>query len=255
MRDAVPDCRVFSTEVLEYGTTRRCGQLDAIIARRKQSRSPSIFASVEEIIADARAGRPVILVDSPDRENEGDIVIPAQFACHRMVNFMATHARGLICLAITAERAEYLQLAPMARRNASSFGTAFTVSIEAVEGVTTGISAHDRAVTIAVAIDPEKGPEDVVSPGHVFPLVARPGGVIERPGHTEAAVEIARLAGLTPAGVICEIMNDDGTMARLPDLRRFAARHGIRIGSIEALVSWREQGAGAQVAGAGERAE
>lgn len=241
MRDtSVPECRPFFTEVLEYGTTRRCKQLDAILARRKRSGAQSIFASIDEIISDARAGRPFILVDSPDRENEGDIVIPAQFACHRMVNFMATHARGLICLAITAERANALQLAPMVRRNASPHGTAFTVSIEAAEGVTTGISAHDRAMTIAAAIDAAKGPLDLVSPGHVFPLVARTGGVCERAGHTEAAVDIARMAGLDPSGVICEIMNDDGTMARLPDLRKFALRHGLRIGSIESLIAWRK---------------
>jgi 3,4-dihydroxy 2-butanone 4-phosphate synthase/GTP cyclohydrolase II len=199
------------------------------------------LASIPEILAEARAGRPFILVDSEDRENEGDIIIPAQFADARQVNFMARHARGLICLAVTPEIAARLALSPMVSDNRCPNGTAFTVSIEAAEGVTTGISAQDRARTIATAITPAAAPADLVSPGHVFPLVARPGGVLERPGHTEAAVDIARLAGLAPAGVICEIMNDDGTMARLPDLRRFARRHGLRIATIEALIAWRRR--------------
>jgi len=180
-------------------------------------------------------------VDSHDRENEGDLVIPAQFATHREINFMARHGRGLICLTITLERAQQLQLRPMVEDNGSPHGTAFTVSIEAASGVTTGISAHDRARTTAVAVDAAAGPADLVSPGHVFPLVAQADGVLSRPGHTEASVDIARLAGLTPAGVICEIMNDDGSMARLPDLRRFAKVHDLRIGSIEDLIAYRRR--------------
>jgi 3,4-dihydroxy 2-butanone 4-phosphate synthase/GTP cyclohydrolase II len=197
------------------------------------------LASIPEILAEARAGRPFILVDSEDRENEGDLIIPAQFASAETINFMARHARGLICLAITPECAGRLGLEPMVRDNRAAHHTAFTVSIEAASGVTTGISAHDRAHTIATAIAPAAGPRDLVSPGHVFPLVARPNGVLERAGHTEAAVDIAALAGLIPAGVICEIMNDDGTMARLGDLRRFARRHGLRIATIEELIAWR----------------
>ncbi len=197
------------------------------------------LSSIREILAEARAGRPFILVDSEDRENEGDLVIPAQFASADMVNFMARYARGLICLAITPACAERLRLAPMVRDNRSAHGTAFTVSIEAARGVTTGISAHDRARTIATAIDSAAGPQDLVSPGHVFPLVARTNGVLERPGHTEAAVDIAALAGLAPAGVICEIMNDDGSMARLGDLKHFARRHGLKIAAIDELIAFR----------------
>ncbi|MFP5449017.1 MAG: 3,4-dihydroxy-2-butanone-4-phosphate synthase [Caulobacterales bacterium 32-67-6] len=196
---------------------------------------------IEEIIEEARNGRPYILVDAEDRENEGDVIIPAQFATPAQINFMARHARGLICLSITAERARTLRLPPMTADNGSGHGTAFTISIEAQEGVTTGISAHDRAHTIAVAVDPTKGPDDIVSPGHVFPLVARPGGVLVRAGHTEAAVDISRLAGLNPAGVICEIMRDDGTMARLPDLIEFARRHGLKIGTIADLIAYRRR--------------
>ncbi|HEX8419669.1 MAG TPA: 3,4-dihydroxy-2-butanone-4-phosphate synthase [Sphingomonas sp.] len=199
------------------------------------------IAPIESIVEDARNGRPYILVDAPDRENEGDVIIPAQFATPDRINFMAKHARGLICLAITAERARQLDLTPMAPRNESGHGTAFTVSIEAREGVTTGISAHDRAHSIAVAVDPTKDARDIVSPGHVFPLVAREGGVLVRAGHTEAAVDISRLAGLTPAGVICEIMNDDGTMSRLPELIDFAARHGLNIGTIADLIAYRRR--------------
>lgn len=199
------------------------------------------LSSIEDIIEDARNGIPFILVDADDRENEGDVIIPAQFATPRMINFMAMHARGLICLALTRERAEQLKLQPMAAHNQSGFGTAFTVSIEAREGVTTGISAHDRAHTIAVAIDPSKAADDIVSPGHVFPLVAKDGGVLVRAGHTEAAVDIARLAGLTPAGVICEIMNDDGTMSRLPELIKFAERHKLKIGTIADLIAFRRR--------------
>jgi 3,4-dihydroxy 2-butanone 4-phosphate synthase/GTP cyclohydrolase II len=199
------------------------------------------IASIEDIIEDARNGRPYILVDAPDRENEGDIIIPAQFATPSAINFMAMHARGLICLAITAERARQLDLAPMVHRNESGHGTAFTVSIEAREGVTTGISAHDRAHSVAVAIDPTKGRRDIVSPGHVFPLTARDGGVLVRAGHTEAAVDISRLAGMTPAGVICEVMNDDGTMSRLPELIAFAREHDLKIGTIADLIAYRRR--------------
>jgi 3,4-dihydroxy 2-butanone 4-phosphate synthase/GTP cyclohydrolase II len=199
------------------------------------------LASIEEILAEAREGRPFIIVDAEDRENEGDIVIPAQFATSAQINFMARQARGLICVAITGERAEQLRLPPMSHRNGARNGTAFTVSIEAVEGITTGISAYDRAHTIAVAIDPNKDAGDLTSPGHVFPLVAQAGGVLVRAGHTEAAVDIARLAGLIPAGVICEIMNEDGSMARLPELRRFAIEHGFKIGTIADLIEYRRR--------------
>jgi len=201
----------------------------------------SAISPIEDIIEDARNGRPYILVDAEDRENEGDIIIPAQFATPEQINFMAKHARGLICLSITTERARHLRLPPMAIENAAQHGTAFTVSIEAREGVTTGISAHDRAHTIAVAMDPTKGPDDIVSPGHVFPLVARDGGVLVRAGHTEAAVDISRLAGLAPSGVICEIMKDDGSMARLPDLVAFAQLHGMKIGAISDLIAYRRR--------------
>ncbi len=199
------------------------------------------ISPIEDIIEDARNGRPYILVDAEDRENEGDVIIPAQFATPEQINFMAKHARGLICLSITAERARQLRLPPMATDNQSGHGTAFTVSIEAREGVTTGISAHDRAHTIAVAVDPTKGVDDVVSPGHVFPLVAKDGGVLVRAGHTEAAVDISRMAGLNPAGVICEIMKDDGSMARLPDLVAFAQLHGLKIGTIADLIAYRRR--------------
>jgi 3,4-dihydroxy 2-butanone 4-phosphate synthase / GTP cyclohydrolase II len=201
----------------------------------------SDIAPIEAIIEDARNGLPYILVDAPDRENEGDVIIPAQFATPRAINFMAMHARGLICLAVTGERSRQLDLAPMTPRNEAGHGTAFTVSIEARDGVTTGISAHDRAHTIAVAIDSSKGPRDIVSPGHVFPLVARDGGVLVRAGHTEAAVDISRLAGLTPAGVICEIMNEDGSMARLPELIGFARHHELKIGTIADLIAYRRR--------------
>ena len=199
------------------------------------------LSPIEDIIEDMRNGRMVVLVDAEDRENEGDLVIPAQMATPDAVNFMALFGRGLICLSLTRERADALDLNLMSPRNGTRHQTAFTVSIEAREGVSTGISAHDRARTIAVAIDPTKGPQDIVTPGHVFPLVARDGGVLVRAGHTEAAVDLARLAGLNPAGVICEIMNDDGTMARLPDLVAFSRRHGIRIGTIADLIAYRRR--------------
>ena len=198
-------------------------------------------APAEELIEEARKGRMFVLVDDEDRENEGDLVIPAQMATAEAINFMARYGRGLICLAMTKERCEQLGLPLMARDNASRHTTAFTVSIEAREGVTTGISAADRARTVAVAIDPSCGPQDIVSPGHVFPLVAREGGVLERTGHTEAAVDLARLAGLQPAGVICEIMNDDGTMARRDDLIRFAQLHGLKVGTIADLIGYRRK--------------
>ncbi len=201
----------------------------------------SPISPIEDILEDARNGRPYILVDAEDRENEGDIIIPAQFATPDQINFMARHARGLICLAITADRARQLRLPPMAVENRTSMGTAFTVSIEAKEGVTTGISAADRARTVQAAVDPNKGADDIVSPGHVFPLVARDGGVLVRTGHTEAAVDISRMAGLTPAGVICEIMNEDGTMARMPDLVAFAQLHGLKIGTIADLIAYRRR--------------
>ena len=199
------------------------------------------ISPIEEIVEEARNGRMYILVDAEDRENEGDLIIPAQFATPAQVNFMAKHGRGLICLSVTRDRARTLDLDMMARENRESMKTAFTVSIEAREGVTTGISAHDRAHTIAVAIDPTKGAQDIVSPGHVFPLVAREGGVLVRAGHTEASVDISRLAGLYPAAVICEIMNDDGTMARLPELVTFAQLHGLKIGTIADLIAWRRR--------------
>jgi 3,4-dihydroxy 2-butanone 4-phosphate synthase/GTP cyclohydrolase II len=200
-----------------------------------------VKAAAEDIIEEARRGRMFILVDDEDRENEGDLVIPAQWATAEAINFMAKHARGLICLALTRGRVEQLGLALMAQNNGTRHQTAFTVSIEAREGVTTGISAADRARTVAVAIDPSCGPQDIVSPGHVFPLVARDGGVLERTGHTEAAVDLARLAGLTPAGVICEIMNDDGTMARRNDLIAFAQRHNLKMGTIADLIAYRRR--------------
>lgn len=199
------------------------------------------ISSIDEIIEDARNGRMYILVDAEDRENEGDLIIPANFATPEHVNFMARHGRGLICLAMTQERAHTLNLDMMTRNNRESMGTAFTVSIEAKEGVTTGISAHDRSRTIAVAIDPTKDHEDIVSPGHVFPLIAREGGTLVRAGHTEAAVDISRMAGLYPAGVICEIMNEDGSMSRLPELVSFAQLHNLKIGTIADLIAWRRK--------------
>ena len=199
------------------------------------------ISSIEEIIEDARNGRMFLLVDHEDRENEGDLVIPAQMATPEAINFMATHGRGLICLTLTGERIDALGLPLMASHNSSRHETAFTVSIEAREGVSTGISAHDRARTVAVAIDAGKGAADIASPGHVFPLRARDGGVLVRAGHTEAAVDVSRLAGLNPSGVICEVMNEDGTMARLPELIAFAQRHNIKIGTISDLIAYRRR--------------
>lgn len=194
---------------------------------------------VQRAIAEIRAGRMVILVDDEDRENEGDLVLAADLVTPEAINFMATHARGLICLTLTEEQVNKLGLPMMVDDNRSVRSTAFTVSIEAREGVTTGISAHDRARTIQVAVAPNASPRDIVSPGHVFPLRARPGGVLQRAGHTEGSVDLVRLAGRTPAAVICEIMNDDGTMARMPDLERFARRHGLHILTIEDLIHFR----------------
>jgi 3,4-dihydroxy 2-butanone 4-phosphate synthase/GTP cyclohydrolase II len=199
------------------------------------------ISSAAEIIEEARAGRIFILVDDEDRENEGDLVIPAQFATPDSINFMIKHARGLVCLAMTKSRCDSLGLPLMTQANGTRHETAFTVSIEAKEGVTTGISAADRARTVSVAINPELDRHDIVSPGHIFPLMARNGGTLVRAGHTEAAVDIARLAGLIPAGVICEIINDDGTMARLPDLVTFAQLHNLKLGTIADLIAYRRR--------------
>jgi 3,4-dihydroxy 2-butanone 4-phosphate synthase/GTP cyclohydrolase II len=201
----------------------------------------TVISPIQEILEEARNGRPYILVDAEDRENEGDVIIPAQMATPDAINFMARFARGLICLSITSQRARDLKLRPMVHNNQTRNGTAFTAAIEAKEGVETGISARDRAHTVSVAIDPSKGPDDLVSPGHVFPLIARDGGVLMRAGHTEAAVDISRIAGLYPAAVICEVMNDDGTMARLPDLESFAEVHGLKIGTIADLIAYRRK--------------
>jgi 3,4-dihydroxy 2-butanone 4-phosphate synthase/GTP cyclohydrolase II len=206
---------------------------------RKTQGSP--FSGIDEALADFVAGRFVVVVDDEDRENEGDLTIAAQFATPQAINFMASHARGLICLCLTEERCDELGLRMMTDQNESPFGTAFTVSIEAREGVTTGISAHDRARTIQVAVDPTKGQRDLVQPGHVFPLRARPGGVLQRSGQTEAAVDLARLAGLVPAGVVCEIMKDDGTMARVPDLVEFCRLHSLKMISVAELIEHRRR--------------
>jgi 3,4-dihydroxy 2-butanone 4-phosphate synthase / GTP cyclohydrolase II len=199
------------------------------------------FATVEEAIEDIRQGKMVVVVDADDRENEGDLTIAAQFATPEAVNFMAKEGRGLICLCLTGDRVDELGLRMMTERNETPFGTAFTVSIEAREGISTGISAHDRARTVQVAIDPSKGPEDIVQPGHIFPLRARPGGVLQRAGQTEAAIDLARLAGLNNAGVICEVMKDDGTMARVPDLIEFCATHGLKLVTIADLIEYRRR--------------
>ena len=199
------------------------------------------FATIEAALEDIREGKFVVVVDAADRENEGDLTIAAQFATPDAINFMATHGRGLICLCLTEERCEELGLRQMTDRNETPFGTAFTVSIEAREGVTTGISAPDRARTIQVAIDPSRGPADLVQPGHIFPLRARRGGVLQRAGQTEAAVDLARLAGLNPAGVVCEIMREDGTMARVPDLIPYCEQHGIKMITVEDLIEYRRQ--------------
>ena len=200
-----------------------------------------VLVPIEQIIEEARNGRMYILVDDEDRENEGDLIIPGQMATPDAINFMATHGRGLICLALTKERVDQLGLELMSRNNRTRHETAFTTSIEARVGVTTGISAGDRARTISVAIDSSKGPDDIVTPGHVFPLVAKDGGVLVRAGHTEASVDISRLAGLNPSGVICEIMNEDGTMARMDDLIRFARMHNLKMGTIRDLIAYRRK--------------
>jgi len=200
-----------------------------------------VWATVDEALQELRAGRMLVVVDDEDRENEGDLTLAAEFATRETINFMAREGRGLICLTLTPERCKELGLEPMARDNQAPLGTAFTVSIEAREGVTTGISAADRARTIQVAIDPRSGPLDIVQPGHVFPLTARPGGVLERTGQTEAGVDLCRLAGLVPASVICEVMNDDGTMARVPDLIPYCRRHGLRMVTVADIIKYRRR--------------
>ncbi|MEL1250343.1 3,4-dihydroxy-2-butanone-4-phosphate synthase [Aurantiacibacter gilvus] len=226
------------TEVGWNPTTETLGKLDRFLTENDQT---PVLVGIEEIIEEARNGRMFILVDDEDRENEGDLIIPGQMATPDAVNFMATYGRGLICLALTRARVDALGLELMSRKNRTRHETAFTVAIEARTGVTTGISAADRARTVSVAIDASKGPDDIVTPGHVFPLVAREGGVLVRAGHTEAAVDISRLAGLNPSGVICEIMNEDGSMARLEDLIGFARKHGLKIGTIRDLIAYRRQ--------------
>ncbi len=206
-----------------------------------QEPATPVFASVEEAIAEVRAGRMIVVVDDEDRENEGDLTLAAEFVTPEAINFMARFGRGLICLTLTEERADYLRLAPMTQENTSRFGTAFTETIEAREGVTTGISAADRSHTIRVAIDPRSTANDLARPGHVFPLRARRGGVLVRAGQTEASVDLARLAGLIPAGVICEVMNEDGTMARVPDLARFCAEHNLKMLTVASLIRYRLQ--------------
>ncbi len=205
------------------------------------SQSDSPFSRVEDAIEDIRNGKMVIIVDSPDRENEGDLCMAAEFVTASDINFMARHGRGLICLTLTPERCDELELRPMVPNNETPYGTAFTVSIEAREGIATGISAADRAHTIRVAVDPEKGAHDLIHPGHVFPLRARPGGVLERTGQTEASVDLARLAGCTPSGVICEVMKEDGTMARVPDLSIFCAEHSIALITVADLIDYRRR--------------
>jgi 3,4-dihydroxy 2-butanone 4-phosphate synthase/GTP cyclohydrolase II len=200
-----------------------------------------VWATVEEALGELRSGRMVVVVDDPDRENEGDLTLAAEFATRETINFMAKEGRGLVCLALTPERIAELDLEPMTYDNQATLGTAFTVSIEARHGVTTGISAADRARTIQVAIDPRSVPRDLVQPGHVFPLRARPGGVLERTGQTEAGVDLCRLAGLVPAAVICEIMNDDGTMARVPDLILYCQRHGLRMVTVADIIKYRRR--------------
>ena len=207
----------------------------------------STLTSTSNIIADIRAGRMVVVIDDEDRENEGDLVIAAEFATAQAISFMAVHGRGLICLALTKDRCERLELPMMTSREGARPRTNFTVSIDAAEGITTGISAHDRARTVRAAIRPDAVPSDVVLGGHVFPLLAAREGVLERPGHTEAACDLAALAGLSPAGVICEIMKDDGEMARLPDLLSFAERHGLHIGTIADLIAYRRELAGKSI--------
>jgi 3,4-dihydroxy 2-butanone 4-phosphate synthase/GTP cyclohydrolase II len=202
-------------------------------------REAATLSPVTEIVAEIRAGNIVVLVDDEDRENEGDLFFAAEFVSAEKINFLARHGRGLICMPVTAEHAERLGLKPMVAQNRERHGTNFTASIEAAEGVTSGISAHDRALTVRVAAAPDAKPSDIVQPGHIFPLIAQPGGVLVRAGHTEACCDLARLAGLAPAAVICEIMNEDGSMARLPDLLEFAAEHKLKIGTIADLIQYR----------------
>src|SRR6476661_18974 len=204
-------------------------------------REVAAISPITEIVAEMRAGRIVVLVDDEDRENEGDLVFAAEFVSADKVNFLAKHGRGLICMSVTEEHAARLGLRPMVEQNRSRHGTNFTVSIEAAEGIATGISAHDRALTIKVAASPDARPEHIVQPGHVFPLIAQPGGVLVRAGHTEACCDLARLAGLAPAAVLCEIMRDDGSMARMPDLMNFAAEHQLKIGTIADLIEYRSR--------------
>lgn len=230
--NSLRDC----TEAGWNPTADTLGKLEVFL---KANDDRPVLATIEEIIDEARNGRMFVLVDDEDRENEGDLVIPAQMATPAAINFMATYGKGLICLSLDRKRVEHLGLEPMTRNNQESMQTAFTVSIEAREGVTTGISAADRARTVSVAIDAGKGPADIVAPGHVFPLVARDGGVLVRAGHTEAAVDISRLAGLNPSGVICEIMNEDGSMARFDDLIAFARHHNLKMGTIRDLIAYR----------------
>jgi 3,4-dihydroxy 2-butanone 4-phosphate synthase/GTP cyclohydrolase II len=215
--------------------------LSAVLPAASSPAAPVAISPVEEIVADMKAGRIVILVDEEDRENEGDLVLAAEHVTPEAINFMARFGRGLICLTLTRERCERLRLPPMATRNGTKMGTAFTVSIEAAEGVTTGISAADRARTVQAAVSRNASADDLVQPGHIFPLQAVDGGVLMRAGHTEAGCDLAALAGLTPAAVICEIMKDDGTMARLPDLQLFAAQHGLKIGTIADLIEHRSR--------------
>jgi 3,4-dihydroxy 2-butanone 4-phosphate synthase/GTP cyclohydrolase II len=219
-------------------TTETLAKIDRFL---DENDATPVLVPIEQIIDEARNGRMFILVDDEDRENEGDLIIPAQMATPDAINFMATHGRGLVCLALTQQRIETLGLPPMSRNNGTRHKTAFTISIEAREGVTTGISAADRARTVSVAIDASKTADDIVTPGHVFPLAAREGGVLVRAGHTEAAVDISRLAGLNPSGVICEVMAEDGSMARLDALMRFGRKHGIKIGTIRDLIAYRRR--------------
>jgi 3,4-dihydroxy 2-butanone 4-phosphate synthase/GTP cyclohydrolase II len=209
------------------------------LARGSDLDTSDVIVSTERLVEELRAGRMVVVVDDEGRENEGDLVIAAEMATPQAINFMITHGRGLVCLALDRKRANDLALAMMVPNNGTPLQTAFTVSIEAREGITTGISAFERAHTIATAIDPSRGAEAISSPGHVFPLVARDGGVLTRDGHTEASVDLARLAGFSPSGVICEILNEDGTMARLPDLVGFARAHGLKVGTIADLIDFR----------------
>ena len=227
----------------DMSISRQAGKAPAGADERPSGdrREGSPFATIEEALADMRAGRMVVVCDDEDRENEGDLTMAAQFVTPESVNFMATHGRGLICLALSPKRCQELGLGPMVARNSARFQTAFTQSIEAREGVTTGISAADRAHTIQVAVDPDCDAHDIVQPGHVFPLIAQPGGVLERAGQTEAAVDLARLAGLQPAGVICEVMNDDGTMARVPDLVDYCRRHGLKMITVADLIRHRRR--------------